>query len=149
MCFPDSMHVELCFSFVKNVKSYSKMKPPGPQLLWAPPWAAVSLGSPEAFPLAMRTQSPLTPKHTGREHLPGGLTEGCRSLGQFSSYLQGIHLGLDAGFCVKYKSMQSVHETTPRQRRIFQALLDLQGVKNGKSFFLKWHRLGFFLGKWN
>lgn len=94
MCFPDSVHVELCFLFIKNVKRYSKMEPPGPQLLWSPPlWAAICLGCPEASPLAMRAQSPLTPKHSGEEHLLGCLTEGCRSLGKFSSYLPGLGLG--------------------------------------------------------
>ena len=103
MCFPDSVHVELCFLFVKNVKSYSKTKPPGPQPLQSLPlWAAICLGSPEASPLALRTQSPLTPKHAGRGPLLAGLAEGHGSLGKFSSSLPGLRLGLDTGFCVKH-----------------------------------------------
>lgn len=56
---------------------------------------------------------------------------------KFSSYFPGFGLGLDAGFYVKhrFKFMQSVRETPPRRRGIFQALVDLQGVKNGESFF--------------
>lgn len=47
MCFPDSVPVKLCFLFVKNVKSYSKMELPGPQLLWSPPlWVAMARRSP-------------------------------------------------------------------------------------------------------
>lgn len=58
-CFPDTVHVELCLLFVKNVKSYRKTEPS--QLLWSLPlWAAIYLSSPEAS-LARRAQSPPYP----------------------------------------------------------------------------------------
>lgn len=127
MCFPDSEHVQLCFLFVKNVKSYSKMEPSGPWLLLCQ----------------------VAPHPPGRgcarsRALLGGLSEGWRSLSTFSSCFPGFGLGLVAGFCVKHRFVQSVHETPPRQGGIFQALADFQGAKNAKILLLKVAQTGIF-----
>lgn len=138
LCFPDSVRVELCFLFVENVKSYSKMEPAWPTAPGATTFVGLHLPwFPRSFSFGCEGSAPLTPKHTGRGRLLEGLSEGWRSLRKFSSYLPRFGLGLDAGFYVKhrFKCMQSVCETPPRQRGIFQALVDLQGVKNGKAFF--------------
>lgn len=131
MCFPDSEHVQLCFLFVKNVKSYSKMEPSGPWL-----W------------LCQAAPHPPGRGRAGSRALLGGLSEGWRSLSTFSSCFPGFGLGLVAGFCVKHRFVQSVHETPPRQGGIFQALADFQGAKNAKILLLKVTQTGIFSPPW-